>query len=544
MTAKPDWNDLKHTDKLRLLRETRVDQIVADYCLDAVDESTFRARLAREIALWQPTQSEGLGQRAGAPPNKEVVLGAWRDLDRSEALLELIDNSIDAWNRRRKQYPDKSAPELNIYIDIDSDTGQLSYEDNAGGVPVEKLVNLVVPGHSDTDALAFSIGSYKTGGKKAIFRLATAVNVTTRFWNPAETGDAAVAVHLDEQWLNDVDEYEFPYFALKEFGGLQRGQTRYLMQLRAEPIGAHWYSNPRELEKISRDIQNTYGLLMARNGSINIYFPKRGKKITPALNTRYDFSGANDAKVDIRPQRMEFETELEYQGLKHKLTIEVLVGCRVTTATRDDDVGPGFDLYGNNRLFKSRDERLFYEQLPKGQAGSLARGWVNILGPNVFIPWDTHKRHLNYDRDVIDLIRTHPTIKNLFENWSDAFQQISRLGSGEITKTINVPHKLVNDGTRELTFGHSDRIAIDAAKKRGQKLPDSIFKPVVEKAKKTKKDPGIALNMVFTVDEARRLAAYLEIHGSLDTAQTKRALSDRAKEFLLDLLSAKRAKRA
>lgn len=543
MTTRPEWNNLKHADKLRVLREASIDQIVADYKLDDRDDSMFRAQLAREIALWQPDRFEGAEKQAGAPPNKEVVLGAWRDLDRSEALLELIDNSIDAWKRRRKDYPDKSAPELNIYIDIDSDTGQLAYEDNAGGVPVEKLVNLVVPGHSDTEALASSIGSYKTGGKKAIFRLATAVNITTRFWNPAETGDGAVAVHLDEHWLSDVDEYQFPYFGLKDYGGLQRGQTKYLMQLRPEPVGAHWYSNPRELEKISRDIQNTYGLLVVRNGDINIYFPKRGKLITPVLNARYDFSGASDTKVDIRPQRVEFETELEYQGLKHRLAIEVVIGCRVTTATRDD-VGPGFDLYGNNRLFKSRDERLFYEQLPKGQAGSLARGWVNILGPNVFIPWDAHKRHLNYDREIIDLIRTHPAIKSLFENWSDAFQQISRLGSGEITKTINVPHTLVNAGTRELAFGHSDRVSIDAAKKRGQKLPDTIFKPVLARATKTKKDAGVAVNMVFTIDEARRLAALFQIHGSLDTAQTKRALSEKAKESLIGLLSAKRAKRS
>ena len=39
------------------------------------------------------------------------------------------------------------------------------------------------------------------------------------------------------------------------------------------------------------------------------------------------------------PQRVEFETELEYQGRKQRLTIEVVIGCRVTTATRDD-VGP------------------------------------------------------------------------------------------------------------------------------------------------------------------------------------------------------------
>jgi Histidine kinase-, DNA gyrase B-, and HSP90-like ATPase len=299
MTTRPDWNAIAHTDKLRVLRETPIDQIISDYRYGDDPESVFRARLAREIALWQPAFSSGPAKEAGAPPNKEVVLGAWRDLDRAEALLELIDNSIDAWNRRRARYPDKSAPELNIYIDIDSDTGQLSYEDNAGGVPTDKLENLVVPGHSETDALVASIGSYKTGGKKAIFRLATAVNITTRFWNPAETGDSGVAVHLDERWLTDVDEYRFPYFDLKDSSDIQRGQTRYIMQLRAEPIGAFWFSNPRELEKTARDIQNTYGLLMSRNGNINIYFPKRGKKIVPALDGRYDFSGASTVQHTV-----------------------------------------------------------------------------------------------------------------------------------------------------------------------------------------------------------------------------------------------------
>jgi len=543
MTTKPDWNGINHADKLNVLRSSSLDQIVADYRSGDLDDRMFRELLAREIVLWKPNQAQGDAKQAGNPPNKEVVLGAWRDLDRSEALLELIDNSIDAWNRRRAEYPEKSAPELNIYIDVDSDTGQLTYEDNAGGVPVEKLVNLVVPGHSDTDAFAHSIGSYKTGGKKAIFRLAEAVNIATRFWNPAETGDSAVAVHLDERWLTDVNEYTFPYFDLKEYGGLQRGQTRYLMQLRPEPISACWYKNPGELEKISREIKDTYGLLMARQGAINIYFPKRGTKIKPALNNRYDFSGATNGAIDIRPQRVEFETELEYQGQRHKLTIEVVIGCRVTTASRDD-VGPGFDLYGNNRLFTQRDERLFYEQLPKGQAGSLARGWVNIIGSNVFIPWDTHKRHLNTDREIIDLIRTNPAIKNLFENWNDALQQISRLDRGEITKTINVPYELLNEKTHELSFAHSDRVGIDPTKKRGQKLPETIFKPVLASVKKDKKDKGVTLSMALTVDEARRLAAYFQISGPLDAAQTKRGLSDKAKEHLIGLPQAKRAKRA
>src|SRR6185369_9038178 len=103
---------------------------------------------------------------------------------------------------------------------------------------------------------------------------------------------------------------------------------------------------------------------------------------------------------------------LEYKDQHHKVTIEVVIGCRTTTAVREH-AGPGFDLYGNNRLFLLRETKIFADQLPKGTAALLVRGWVNVKGPNIFVPWDTHKRHVNNDREVIELLKTHPAIKEL-----------------------------------------------------------------------------------------------------------------------------------
>src|SRR4029077_14633713 len=115
------------TEKLAALRETTFEQILSDYKYNDLSATEFRELLAKERALWQADLYDPKDQQIkGQPPNKEVVLGAWRDLDRSEAILELIDNSIDAWNRRRRQHPQKTAKELNIHIDIDSDTGQLT----------------------------------------------------------------------------------------------------------------------------------------------------------------------------------------------------------------------------------------------------------------------------------------------------------------------------------------------------------------------------------------------------------------------------------
>jgi hypothetical protein len=128
MPKTPKWNELTHDDKLRALRDTALDQISKDYDFEELGPDEVMRSLRQEQILWQPTLYEGKGTQIDAPPNKEVILGAWRDLDRSEAILELIDNSIDAWTRRKRRYPDKSAPELNIYIDIDSDVGQLTYD--------------------------------------------------------------------------------------------------------------------------------------------------------------------------------------------------------------------------------------------------------------------------------------------------------------------------------------------------------------------------------------------------------------------------------
>src|SRR5262249_16071241 len=158
-------------------------------------------------------------------------------------------------------------------------------------------------GLSDTTALLPTIGSYKTGGKKAVFRLATAANILTRFWNPSETVDEAWSVHLDERWLNDPIAYEFPSWALDDVTVLERGQTRYVYQLRQEPIGGRpWYHEPGDMGRIAEDIQRTYTLFLIRNPQVQIYFQDLNARLEP-LRDLYEFSGTNTDSTNIQPQQ-------------------------------------------------------------------------------------------------------------------------------------------------------------------------------------------------------------------------------------------------
>jgi hypothetical protein len=528
MPTKRSWQKLNHTERVRILASTPFQQIIDEYELPGRSSPEFLDVLAREHRLWNP-ENVGEFKVAGRAPTKDVILGAWRDLERSEALLELIDNSIDAWLQRRAKYSTKSADELSIYIDIHDDVSQLTYEDNAGGISTDKLEHLVVPGYSDTAPLSATIGSYKTGGKKAVFRLATAAQILTRYWNPAGSSDETISIHLDDSWLEDRTKYEFPYAVLKDKSVIEKGQTQYVLQLREEPVGGPpWFDQPDRIDKITTEIQKAYSLLLVRNPDINIYFLNRKEPLKP-LERLYNFSGTNTSDVDIRPQKVTFETELEYGGLPHPVNIEVVLGCRTTTGIQNGATW-GIDLYGNDRLFVAYDQELFSSFFPAGNSRQLVRGFVNIHGGNVFVPWDTHKRHLNVDRDIINILTKHPLIAELFDNWKATYNAISR--SGQVTKIIDTEQpKHIDTKQKDYFIPNMSSVKLLPQRKRGVSLPTSVFVPKAKASGKT--HDTITVPIKLTSSEARVLAAKYSITGEIVARGT---VNDLATEIKADVL--------
>ncbi len=528
MPQKTQWASVAHDEKMRLLGKTAPAVLVKTYTHDGMSDDEFRAELERDIQLWDPKNIAKV-REVDEVPTKDIVLGAWRDLDRSEAIMELIDNSVDAWNRRRREYPKKVSKTLTISIDIDSKNGHLVYEDNAGGVPTNKLANLVVPGYSDTDDFSRTIGSYKTGGKKAVFRLACAAMIVTRHWDPEEKVDEAVAVQLTSEWIDDSQQYKFPYAILKDSSTIPKGATRYVLQLRKEDIDPDpWYQLPDQLGRVTRQITNAYTLLIIRNPDIQISFRK--KPIAPN-ESLYDFSGTAKDETDISPQMVVFETALEYKGGKHAMEIEIVLGCRTTTGVKDGKAG-GIDLYGNDRLFVSHDQEVFTDLLPTGNSRNLVRGFINIKAPNIFIPWDTHKRHLNADREIVRLLTKSKAIVTLFDNWKKAYRAISSLGTGEVSKVIGTAlDPLIDKKKKDLAIRHKSTVELEIVSGVGSPLPKTVHVPVVKTQKR--KNDGLKITIAVTPDDARRVMAYYKLKGE-PTQATMKELADLIKEELME----------
>lgn len=535
MPQKINWLSLTHEQRVNVLRKSGFDEIVNDYELVGEDDKSFRQQLEREKTLWDPDNVTDF-KIAGRAPTKDVVLGAWRDLERSEAILELIDNSTDVWLQRRSKYPKQTARELNIYIDVDERLQQLTYQDNAGGVSVDKLEHLVVPGFSDTEPFSHTIGSYKTGGKKAIFRLASAVQVVSRYWNPAGTTDDAVSVQLDQSWIENPTLYEFPYTFLKDKSVIEKGETRYVLQLRQEPVGGPpWFSEPEPLNKIIREIRTAYSLMLARNPRIHIFVRNRAQQLT-VLPSLYPFSGTNSGGINIEPQQVIFQTVMSFDGKEEQVDIEVVLGCRTSSGLIEGSTW-GIDLYGNNRLFAAYDQNLFANFFPRGNSRSLVRGFVNILGGNVFVPWDTHKRHLNLDRDIIGTVTKHPAIVELFENWKATYNAIS--GSGAVARIIGTPlPKLLDENVPDFYIPHRDRIQIDVNRRRGAALPANVFVPKIRA--RPRKNDTVQISFKVTLSEARMLASQYGITGDLSTRGSISQVSSAVKEDVLNRAKRKR----
>ena len=470
--AKTDWNELSHDEKLDILQRYSRDALANEYCIPGLSADDFVAFINAEYELWNPNNL-GPRQSAGKTPLKDIVIGSWRDLNRSEALLELIDNSIDAWRRRRTQYPATTAKKLRILIDVDPLDDRLTYEDNAGGVSPSRIENLVIPGHSDTTDFEATIGSYRTGGKKAVFKLAREVNIRTSYLDPSGSTSDPLQIHLDQKWLEDQTDYDFPFYVMNT-PDIDPGHTRYTFRLRDR-----W--DTATFDEVTTEIRRTYTLLMLRF-PIQIFFNDRLRPLEPLQNL-YTFSGKCDDQTDLRPQRINFLTSLPWADRRHRIRIEIIMGCRTTTAGSRGEDGPGIDLYGNDRLFILRDQeqvRVWYPSIPKGAARLLIRGQINIHAPNIFIPWDVHKRHLNADRELVTLLRTSRLMILFINGWTAAYQMISRGHVKDLIKEPFLPWQV----QRDINVCYDNTIEDLVERKRGVPWPSDIHMPTVASPRK------------------------------------------------------------
>ncbi|MFB6143730.1 MAG: ATP-binding protein [Candidatus Nanohaloarchaea archaeon] len=138
-------------------------------------------------------------------PSKETYRSVQSDVTPITAIKELVDNTIDNWNRIEGR-----DEQLKVELDIDQDSNKLVIRDNSGGLERENIHMIFALGQSTKESISEPIGAYGMGAKKAIVKLGKSAVIKSRF----KDSDTGYGFEVGEEWLEsdswEVDRQSYP----------------------------------------------------------------------------------------------------------------------------------------------------------------------------------------------------------------------------------------------------------------------------------------------------------------------------------------------
>jgi len=150
---------------------------------------------------------------SGAPTKRFFVSMLPRDIELDDAILDLVDNSVDGAMRSKKERLDTDRPFDGYCCNLTINSEGFELKDNCGGIPdayLEAAFRLGRPG-IDLDGDLPTIGMYGIGMKRAIFKMAREAKVISR------SVDRAVRVHYSPEWLDpNSEQWELPIEEIEE----------------------------------------------------------------------------------------------------------------------------------------------------------------------------------------------------------------------------------------------------------------------------------------------------------------------------------------
>ena len=222
-----------------------------------------------------------------------------RDIDLDDAILDLVDNSVDGAMRQQRDNLDAKQPFKDYRCELTIDNGGFRLDDNCGGIPNDYLEAAFRLGRPriDLDGDLPTIGMYGIGMKRAIFKMAKDATVISR------SKDRAVKVRYDADWLNsDSDDWDLELEELDDDGST--GVSICIEDLHDDIIKK--FQRERFIEALTEKLGQHFAYIMKKGFELTI----NGQAVKPEtvqiiLHERiepYDYEGVHlgvDIKVTV-----------------------------------------------------------------------------------------------------------------------------------------------------------------------------------------------------------------------------------------------------
>ena len=236
---------------------------------------------------------------SGAPTKRFFVSMLPRDIELDDAILDLVDNSVDGAMRKERERLDDDRPFDGYLCELTICEDAFCLKDNCGGIPDDYLEGAFRLGRPDTelDGNLPTIGMYGIGMKRAIFKMAKEAMVVSR------SNERAVRVRYGADWLDpDNESWDLPIEGIEE--NEERGVLIEVSALQAN-VGKR-FARESFLDDLRDRLGQHFAYIMGKGFSIKLNgAPVRPETVRLILSR------------DIEP----YDYEAEFSGVKIKVTI-------------------------------------------------------------------------------------------------------------------------------------------------------------------------------------------------------------------------------
>jgi Histidine kinase-, DNA gyrase B-, and HSP90-like ATPase len=216
-------------------------------------------------------------QKASAKPRKRFFVEMFtRDISLQDCILDLIDNSIDAYIRQSKMdlltdlLANAAAPKHPAQINVQVSSASVRVDDNCGGIDIEKAKSEVFNfGHSAAGVHQLTnrgLGAYGIGLKRALFKIGESFSIESH----TKTSGFRVQQDLREWLTNDekIEDWTFPLEVLAPSKAEHRGTVVEVKEIPKDL--KQLLDNPDFIELLEREIARAYSMFLANHVNISL----------------------------------------------------------------------------------------------------------------------------------------------------------------------------------------------------------------------------------------------------------------------------------
>lgn len=214
-----------------------------------------------------------MGTTAMGAPTKDFFVGMLtRDIELSDAILDLLDNCLDGVVRQKGASDKSISPNYysGFYSNITITSDSFTIEDNCGGIPrdvAEKYAFRMGRSPEKGEDDLPTVGIYGIGMKRAIFKIGKSAKVITR------NNGMLYQVTIPSDWANSDDNWEFPLEELSSPDLLLNGGTKIQISDINPGIVDIWNSDDKIedfSDRMIKAIQQSYSFIIQKGFEIKI----------------------------------------------------------------------------------------------------------------------------------------------------------------------------------------------------------------------------------------------------------------------------------